>query len=243
MWQRLLRQPQNLWMRRALFQIHLWAGIAAGIYVLLISASGSAVVFRAEISNAFFTGPDHPASRATRLLGQLVDFHDNLLYGDTGRKINGIGAIIMTVLCLTGLVIWWPGIQAWRRDMSVDWKSNWKRLNWNLHNVLGLWTFVFTLMWGLSGAYLVFQEELTVIPTFNALDVSAQDRLGVRFGNWMIRMHFGRFAGWPVKSLWVAIGLAPVVLFVTGALMWWNRVLRPRLYAIGRESSVPALDR
>jgi uncharacterized iron-regulated membrane protein len=25
------------------------------------------------------------------------------------------------------------------------------------------------------------------------------------------------------------LGLLPVLLFVTGAIMWWNRVLRPRL--------------
>jgi uncharacterized iron-regulated membrane protein len=44
---------------------------------------------------------------------------------------------------------------------------------------------------------------------------------------WSTRLHFGRFAGWPVKTLWVVLGFAPVVLFITGAVMWWNRVLRP----------------
>jgi len=28
-----------------------------------------------------------------------------------------------------------------------------------------------------------------------------------------------------VKTIWVVFGLAPVLLFVTGVLMWWNRVL------------------
>lgn len=46
------RQPQRVWLRKALFQVHLWTGIAAGLYVLLISISGSAVVFRQDIYRA-----------------------------------------------------------------------------------------------------------------------------------------------------------------------------------------------
>ena len=39
--------------------------------------------------------------------------------------------------------------------------------------------------------------------------------------------HYGNFAGWPFKALWVVLGLVPVVLFVTGVVMWWNRVVSP----------------
>jgi uncharacterized iron-regulated membrane protein len=39
-------------------------------------------------------------------------------------------------------------------------------------------------------------------------------------------LHFGNFGGTPVKILWCLLGLAPMALFGTGALMWWNRVLR-----------------
>ena len=47
------------------------------------------------------------------------------------------------------------------------------------------------------------------------------------FIRWFYYLHFGNFAGWQVKALWVFLGLVPVFLFVTGALMWWNRVLKP----------------
>jgi uncharacterized iron-regulated membrane protein len=30
-----------------------------------------------------------------------------------------------------------------------------------------------------------------------------------------------------VKVLWLVLGFAPVVLFGTALLMWWNRVLSP----------------
>ena len=42
---------------------------------------------------------------------------------------------------------------------------------------------------------------------------------------WFYYLHFGNFAGSGVKTIWVIFGLAPVALFITGFLMWWNRVL------------------
>lgn len=39
--------------RRFLFQVHLWLGIGFGLYILLISVSGSAVVLRPQISRWF----------------------------------------------------------------------------------------------------------------------------------------------------------------------------------------------
>src|SRR5258708_26402220 len=52
-----LRRPQNVWLRRALFQIHLWTGIGTGLYVLLVSVSGSAIVFRNELYNSSSVRP------------------------------------------------------------------------------------------------------------------------------------------------------------------------------------------
>jgi hypothetical protein len=44
---------------------------------------------------------------------------------------------------------------------------------------------------------------------------------------WVYYLHFGNFAGNKTKALWVVLGLLPSVLFVTGTIMWWNRVLSP----------------
>src|ERR1700694_168873 len=45
LWQRWLQRPQDLWLRRILFQIHLWTGISVGLYVAAISISGSAIIY------------------------------------------------------------------------------------------------------------------------------------------------------------------------------------------------------
>ena len=45
-WQRWLQAPQTAFFRRALFQVHLWVGIGFGLYVLVISLSGSALLLK-----------------------------------------------------------------------------------------------------------------------------------------------------------------------------------------------------
>jgi uncharacterized iron-regulated membrane protein len=44
---------------------------------------------------------------------------------------------------------------------------------------------------------------------------------------WAYYLHFGNFAGNKTKALWVALGLLPSLLFITGTIMWWNRLLSP----------------
>ena len=42
-------RPQRVWFRRALFQVHLWAGVGIGLYVIAISLSGSILVFQQDL--------------------------------------------------------------------------------------------------------------------------------------------------------------------------------------------------
>jgi uncharacterized iron-regulated membrane protein len=221
MWQQWLRRPQNTWLRKALFQVHLWTGIGVGLYVLAISITGSAIVFRNElyqwasqrpavtpsgdrlptgqfrakvlqaypgyeIANVWpsrdpaqptevwldkggsrlqrlfdpYNGRDMGRSVAytIRILSWCGDLHANLFGGDRGRQINGIGAAFLAILCMTGLLIWWPGVNTWKRSLWVNPRANWKRLNWDLHSAFGFWTASIILMWGLTGIYLGFPE-------------------------------------------------------------------------------------
>ena len=43
---------------------------------------------------------------------------------------------------------------------------------------------------------------------------------------WLVRLHFGRWRSHTLKAVWVVIGLIPAAMFVTGVVMWWNRVVR-----------------
>ena len=290
-----LHQPQTLWFRRIIFQIHLWSGLAIGLYIVVISLSGSVLVYRSELRQAYEPQPhfvaisgerlteealteyatqeypehqvariilwDDPARAATvtltkdgsptqllfnpytgadlghrlplpyRLTTWLLDLHDNLLYGETGRRINGLGAIVLMLLAGTGAVIWWPGLLTWKRSLRVDWHATWKRLNWSLHSALGAWFFLFVVMWGFTGIYLTIPEPFNLIAdTIEPVDEETfEPRTVDTILYWIASVHFGRFGGATTKITWFAIGMIPPILFLTGTLMWWNRVIRPRL--------------
>jgi uncharacterized iron-regulated membrane protein len=59
--------------------------------------------------------------------------------------------------------------------------------------------------------------------------------IGDQILRWPAWVHFGNRWGPVVETLWVLVGLAPVLLFVTGVIMWWNRVLSPAM----KRASVP----
>ena len=70
--ERWMRRPQNVWLRRALFQVHLWTGIAIGLYVVAISVTGSAIVYRNELYKKLSPGPKtFPATSAHLTHDQL----------------------------------------------------------------------------------------------------------------------------------------------------------------------------
>ncbi len=217
-----------------------------------------------------YTGEDVGRSVALGIsvIAWCSNLHTNLLAGPTGRIVNGIGSIFVTLLCLTGAILWWPGISKWRRSLMVDPRANWKRLNWDLHSVIGFWTFALIFMWAFTGIYLVFpdpfQQALNKVapldfykpladavapatPKTNFVLVAEPpiflppppDRpnngkrrrfvphysAGDKVLRWLYYLHFGNFAGNKTKGAWVALGLLPMLLFLTGAIMWWNRVL------------------
>jgi uncharacterized iron-regulated membrane protein len=214
-----------------------------------------------------YTGRDlgEAVPYSLQAISWLLDLHVNLLAGPTGRIVNGVFAILLTLLAITGAVIWWPGIKNWRRSLTINPKSNWKRINWDLHSAVGFWTFAFFFMWSFTGVYLVFPEPFDrLINHFAPLDYYrlissepasiplAEKNPAVAFvlvddappavkvrrkrpkihysaGDQIIRtfygLHFGNMAGLKTRILWATLGLMPPLLFVTGALMWWNRVL------------------
>jgi uncharacterized iron-regulated membrane protein len=227
-WQQWLRFPQKLALRRTVFQVHLWAGIGLGIYILLISVTGSVLVYRNELFRAAWSG----SAINIEFVQFLMDLHDNLLGGDVGRTVNGIGAILTLLLALTGLFIWWPGIRRWRRSLSLRRGIGWRRFVWDLHSAIGIWSFALIFMFALSGVYLAFPDA------FHSLADPTQPDLVDDILYWLAFLHFGRIDGigipcdgpgvcdQTIKAIWAIFGLAPAAMFVTGSIMWWNRVLR-----------------
>ena len=310
-WSRWVQAPQGVWLRKALFQVHLWTGIGLGAYVFVICVTGSVLVYRNELYIFFSPQPVHRGECGGVALGDdalercrpaglsrlrsagrcgaaetpnhavritlarrrrplpaalrsvhgrgpgrpapaglprehvwLLDLHDNLLGGQTGRRVNGVGAGFLLVISLTGAVIWWPGIRRWRSSLTIERRADWRRFHWSLHSAFGFWCWPFLVLWAITGVYLSFPGQFAALVDYLEPfdETNPVERVGDRVMYWLAYLHFGRLGGRGIpgcealcnsttKAVWALVGLVPPALFVTGAYMWWSRVLRRWLKA------------
>ncbi len=219
----LVHRPRKLWLRRALFHVHLWAGVLLSLYVVLIALTGSLLVFRAELTRAELPKTlnhydpartaaidavvqrfhaEYPEAQLTNLnlpspmfpayllaatdarlqafsvvadprtatltlqakgwIDWVYDLHVYLLLPHAyGMQVNGAGAMILLVLCISGLVIWWRGAKTWTRGLGISVRHNWRRINFDAHSAIGFWTFALVFWWAFSGVYFGWYREVT----------------------------------------------------------------------------------
>ncbi|MCC6343422.1 MAG: PepSY domain-containing protein [Bryobacterales bacterium] len=72
------------------------------------------------------------------------------------------------------------------------------------------------------------------------VDRYADHTTGDKIVAWIGPLHIGNFGGFPVKLLYALTGLLFPTLFITGFIMWWDRVARRRLRALHRADSKEA---
>lgn len=213
-------------LRNTLFQVHLWVGIGLGLYIVVVTATGAALIFRPELQALtypqFFEidrsgradatagvllrqlrlaypgyqilGVDFPTYRratvlayltkdtelrtvflhpttgsvigelpVTSWISRLQNLHFDLFGGTTGRFVNGIGAMFVVLMCLTGIIIWWPGIERWTYSLWIRFGRGWKRTNWELHNAVGFWIFPLLLLWAVTGVDFAFPQQFRAV--------------------------------------------------------------------------------
>lgn len=71
-----------------------------------------------------------------------------------GKPIVAYGTLIFVILLISGLVLWWP--KRWskrylKKSLTMSWKSNWRRINYDLHNVFGFYMLLIALILALTG--------------------------------------------------------------------------------------------
>jgi uncharacterized iron-regulated membrane protein len=219
----LLHHPRKLWLRRALFQVHLWLGVLLSLYVFVIGLSGSILVFQDEIRQAalpavsfdpahiapvdsviaqarrafpnqqitYIAQPQpsspwwaiylqnangrsdlayaHPVTgapythRGRLFIDFVLDLHIFLLAGPKGFIVNCIAGIGLLILALTGLVLWWPGVKLWTRGFFISLRHRWKRINYDAHNAVGIWTLLIVSWWGLTAVYFLMPEKVAAV--------------------------------------------------------------------------------
>jgi len=102
--------------------------------------------------------------KATDLRGNgffsfMLDLHRRMLVErGIGNLLVGIATIIFLVLELSGLVLWapaklkqWRNWKMWKPGFQIKWTANWKRINHDLHNTLGFYSFGLLTVMALTG--------------------------------------------------------------------------------------------
>lgn len=91
----------------------------------------------------------------------ILDGHTSLwLESKTGQAIVSYATLIFFVLLITGMVLWWP--KKWNksgRDKSfkIKWNAKFKRVNYDLHNVLGFYSLSIALVITITGLIMGFR--------------------------------------------------------------------------------------
>lgn len=87
--------------------------------------------------------------------------HQNLLLTyKIGHYIVGFSTLIIFIMILTGIYLWWPKNKAaLKQRVWFRWKNTtkWKRKNYDIHNIGGIYTFIFILIFAITGLVWTFK--------------------------------------------------------------------------------------
>jgi uncharacterized iron-regulated membrane protein len=129
--------------------------------------------------------------------------------GSAGKYIVGVSTFIFLFILITGVILWWPRTRkVLQQRLVIKWGASWKRINHDLHLVLGFYSAIFLFIvaftglawsfeWFNKGIYTVTNSPLKAAPpprstyiadskpaTFDAVLAAAQaQRPGADFYN------------------------------------------------------------
>ncbi|MBT2558235.1 PepSY domain-containing protein [Hymenobacter sp. ISL-91] len=82
----------------------------------------------------------------------VMALHRGMVGGDIGKLVVGVSTVMFLFIIGTGLVLWWPASRkALRQRLNVKWDGSWKRLNHDLHVVLGFYAALLLFVFAFTG--------------------------------------------------------------------------------------------
>lgn len=133
---------------------------ATAVQVLLY---GNGTYYHANL-NPYSGDLLHIQDMNTGWLNYLKFLHRNLVLGDIGREIVHWVTLLFLVMLISGLVLWWPANKRARKGrLTIKWTATPKKLNYDLHNVLGFyatWIAIFCVITGIFWGFEVVKDSL-----------------------------------------------------------------------------------
>lgn len=116
-------------------------------YRVYVNPYNGKVVMLEDTKNEFFT--------------VVLGLHMRMLFGEKiGHAVVSYSVLAFVLILISGLVLWWP--KKWNKgnvdkSFKVKWGAKWKRVNYDLHNVLGFYACVILLVSALTGLVWAFE--------------------------------------------------------------------------------------
>ncbi|MGH1519027.1 PepSY-associated TM helix domain-containing protein [Chryseobacterium sp. JK1] len=98
-----------------------------------------------------------PEVGSNRFFEIVLDLHRNLMMGNAGRQIVGASVLMFCILLISGFVLWLPKkLKFLKQGLTVMWKAKFQRVNHDLHNTLGFYTFLMLFFIAVTGLYITY---------------------------------------------------------------------------------------
>lgn len=94
---------------------------------------------------------------ASHFFEVVLDIHRNLMMGNAGRQVVGAAVLIFCGLLISGFILWLPKkLKFLKQGLTVMLKAKFQRLNYDLHNTLGFYSFLMLFFIAVTGLYITY---------------------------------------------------------------------------------------
>lgn len=112
----------------------------------------------------------------------VLALHTHLLIeGEIGEIIIKTNVLIFFIMCISGLILWWPKQKRFfKQAATINFKTqNWKRLNWDLHSVLGFYAMAVLTVVAFTGMFFAYDTVKSGVATITGSPKPKKDKVVV----------------------------------------------------------------
>jgi len=136
-------------------------------YLMYLGPGRAAVVYLSDKNEGSFVAYVNPyTGRELHYQNLRRDFFTIVQYlhmylllpPDIAKWIVGPAVLIFVVMLVTGLILWWPKRKTDRhRSLTIKWGARWRRINYDLHNVVGFYAASIAFVLAFTGLMMSYE--------------------------------------------------------------------------------------
>jgi len=123
----------------------------------IVWARDSARKYTAIVQNPYSGEVIHSYPYNVNFWAIILGLHTHLLIPNIGSHIVNISTLVYIIMIISGIILWYPKRKKHlKQRLTIKWGTSPKRLNYDLHNVLGFymsWVIIFVVLSGLIISY------------------------------------------------------------------------------------------